>query len=167
MCRVTMIDGSREFVELVSEALEFYLGCTLTGFDTASVEFGQVVETHPPIMIVDLPVDAVDRLSAWQLIAMARSHPALQHVPIILTSGDLHGTRARLEELSKVANVRLLDKPFEYGELESLVTTLMAAQPLPPRVEIGRTVRPWRETPPAGMAAHSRRTDRRYQSKWT
>ena len=123
--RVTVINDSSDFVALMAEALRDH-ECEVTGFAAVQVEFDEVVESRPDLLVVDLILGSPEQqMGGWELILLARSHRDLKHVPIILCSADLQTLRDRKEELAGMAGVHVLEKPFDLDDLDRLVERLL------------------------------------------
>jgi CheY-like chemotaxis protein len=126
--RVTVVDDSTEFVELVREALEDELGCVVAAFTAPNTSADDIAATAPDLVIVDLRLDHREHHAAgWQLMLLMRAHEAVRDVPVVLCSADLAQLREREDELRSMVNVHVLKKPFSLGELYQLARSLLAA----------------------------------------
>lgn len=128
--RVTVINDSSDFVDVVREALQDR-NCDVTGFAAVNVSLEDVVESRPGLLIIDLILSMPEQvMSGWELMLLARSHDKLRHVPIILCSADTKALRDRKDELASLADVHALEKPFSLRELEELVDRLVSGNTL-------------------------------------
>jgi DNA-binding response OmpR family regulator len=119
-CRVTVINDSPDFVDAVRDALVDD-GCVVTRFHTIDVGIDDLVASRPEILIVDLIPDWQQSTSGWEVMLLARSHPDLHSVPIILCSADVVALREYKDELAAIAGVEVLAKPFSLEELEAAI----------------------------------------------
>jgi CheY-like chemotaxis protein len=77
-CRVTVINDSSEFVDVVREALGAD-GCVVTGFNANEVQLDAVVASRPELLIVDLLLGTQQETSGWELMLLARAPPTASH----------------------------------------------------------------------------------------
>lgn len=130
--RVTVVDDSTEFVDLLREALEPELECVVAGLTSGDITAEEMAATQPDLLIVDLRLDnARHDASGWELLLLARAHPALRSVPVLLCSADFRQLREREEALASMADVCVLAKPFSLDELYRLTRELLAAPGAP------------------------------------
>jgi DNA-binding response OmpR family regulator len=116
MTKVTLIEDSHEFAELLSDALELLVPdahCALTVYKGLT-PFEVLVSSQPDLIIIDPHVG--EGTEAWEAIGRAQAHPVLRDVPVIVctagssvTSHINDGNRWR---------VQILRKPFALEELE-------------------------------------------------
>lgn len=120
--RVTVLNSSQEFLELIDFLLEDegpYRVTTMTVRET-SVE--RLAATSPELVMVDVITD--DGL-ADQLVRDALEHPDLRGVPVVITSPQVPQVRDRLADVLNRPNVHHLPKPFTAPALEGLVQRLL------------------------------------------
>ena len=96
--------------------------------DTATIE--AIATTDPDLLVIDLRLGR-EAPSGWDILLMARAHGALREVPIILCSADIVELRSRKEEMSSIADVHILEKPFRIEQAEELVRRLLEREPPP------------------------------------
>lgn len=66
--------------------------------------------------------------TGWDILALARVDPALRAVPVIVCTADVIQTRERQEELTRLGNIRVLEKPFSSDEPDAIVRPLLDGQ---------------------------------------
>jgi DNA-binding response OmpR family regulator len=125
--RITAINDSTEFLELMHDFLGEDLGYQFTGLTAVDTTITQVLDTRPDLLMLDLVLeDKPQALSGWELLVLARGHRDLRHCPVIVVSGDVQGIlKTRADELASMANVHVMIKPFALDELEPLVRRLL------------------------------------------
>jgi CheY-like chemotaxis protein len=129
MARVTVINDSTEFLRLMRDLLAS-LGHQMTGFQAVDIAFNQVVASDPELLVVDLRLeDKRQEVSGWELIILAKAHPDLLNVPIILCTADLWELEKRSKDLEQIADVHVRTKPFDVDEMCSLIQRLLDEAP--------------------------------------
>jgi len=127
--RITVVNDNEMFLELMHDLLtqEGYDVRPVVG-DTATVE--GIAATQPDLLVIDLRLGR-DAPSGWDVLLMARAYGPLREIPIVLCSADIVELRARKEEMSAVADVHILEKPFRIEQAEELVRRLLERDPPP------------------------------------
>ena len=126
MARVTVINDSEEFLELMHDLLGT-LGHQMAGLKAVEASIEEVVETQPELLIVDLRLqDRPQEISGWELIVLARSHRHLVDVPLILCTADVWELKKRAADLEQIAGVHVRTKPFDVNEMCDLIDGLLA-----------------------------------------
>jgi CheY-like chemotaxis protein len=121
MARVTVINDSSEFIELMRDLLTG-LGHEITPFMAVEASIEEVVESKPQLLIVDLRLqDKPQEISGWELIVLARSHRYLTDVPIILCTADVWELNKRSKDLEEIAGVHVRTKPFDVDDMCDLI----------------------------------------------
>ena len=120
MARITVIDDSSEFLDLMRELIAV-LGHQMTGMAAVTSTIVEVVDTEPELLVVDLVLPHPQEVSGWDLMLMARRHPALRRVPIILCTADVWGVKERAADLRQFVDVHVITKPFELDEMSRLI----------------------------------------------
>lgn len=125
--RITVVNDNQQFLDLMHELLseEGYDVRVVRG-DTVSIE--AIEATRPELLVIDLRLGE-DAPSGWDVLLMARAHEPLRDVPVILCSADIVELRARTDEMSAIADVHILEKPFRIEEAEQLVRRLLERGP--------------------------------------
>jgi CheY-like chemotaxis protein len=127
VARITVVDDSVEFLELMREVLRDG-GHEVTALQGAEARVEDLAATAPELLIVDLAIDpdgygdVENAMDGWALITMARVHPRLASIPIILVTADIAFLRKRGEEITRVAAVHALEKPFSLDEIDELIS---------------------------------------------
>jgi CheY-like chemotaxis protein len=123
--RVTAVNDSRDFLDLVTEVLEAR-GCKVATYAAISVEFEEIIRSDPELLIVDLRLeDAESHMSGWEIITLTRADDRLRMIPLILCTADAQAVTDRREELATMAGVHVLTKPFKLVDFEALVEKLL------------------------------------------
>jgi DNA-binding response OmpR family regulator len=127
--RITVVNDNEQFLELMHDLLsqEGYAVEVVDG-DTATIE--EIAATEPDLLVIDLRLGSTAP-SGWDVLLMARAHEPLRTIPIILCSADVHELRTRADEMSAIADVHVLEKPFRIHEAEELVRRLLEREPPP------------------------------------
>lgn len=127
--RITVINDSPEFLEVISELLEA-VGYAVQAFDGSRLTMEQLVETRPDLIILDLRLHPGSaQLTGWDFLLLLRAHRELREIPIIVCSADLAQIREREPELRQIALTWVLPKPFDLDELEDLVSRALGGRP--------------------------------------
>jgi CheY-like chemotaxis protein len=126
MARITVINDSPEFLSLMNELIST-IGHEMTGFEAVSVSLDEVVASEPELIVLDLRLeDQAQEISGWELLALARAHPVLRSVPIILCTAATWEVERRADELAEVADVHVRTKPFAVEDMVALMRDLVA-----------------------------------------
>lgn len=125
MARVTVIDDSTEFLDLMRDLIE-EIGHEMVGFEAVTASFEQIVESEPDLLILDLRLqDTPQMISGWELLVLARSHKELVSTPVILCTADVMELKKRADDLEQIAGVHVRTKPFAIDEMSDLITELI------------------------------------------
>ena len=124
MARVTVINDQPEFLGVMREVLD-ELGHDAIAMEGSTVTIDQIADAGPELLIVDLRMQNEILNDGWGLIVAARAHPELQDVPIVISSGDHEFLTRRAEEISELADVHPLAKPFATRDVEELLDRLL------------------------------------------
>jgi CheY-like chemotaxis protein len=128
MARVTVINDSAEFLELMDDLLGS-LGHEMTGFVAVEASIHDVVASDPALLVVDLRLqDRPQEISGWEIIILARSHRYLMNVPIILCTADVWELKKRAADLEQIAGVHVRTKPFDVDEMCDLMARLLGEE---------------------------------------
>ena len=126
MARITVINDSSDFLELMRELID-ELGHDMTGLVAVKASIHEVVDTEPDLLVVDLVLaNTPQEVSGWELMLLARAHRALHKVPIIVCTADVWAIKQRATDLQMIADVHVMTKPFELGEMTQLIEDLLA-----------------------------------------
>lgn len=126
MARITVIDDSSDFLDLMRELID-ELGHDMTGMVAVTTTIHEVVDTQPDLLVVDLVLgDTSQEVSGWELMLLARAHRSLHDVPIILCTADVWAIKQRATDLQMIADVHPLTKPFALDDMWQLIEDLLA-----------------------------------------
>lgn len=124
MARVTIVNDQPEYLGVMREVLDA-LGHEATALAGATVSIEQIADTEPALLIVDLRMQNEVLNDGWGLIVAARMHPDLTDVPIIISTADHEFLHRRAAEISELADVHPLPKPFGMDDVEELIDRLL------------------------------------------
>ena len=132
MAHVTVVNDSREFLELMHDLISD-LGHEMVGFKAEATSIDELVETEPNLLIVDLRLEDTPQLiSGWELLVLARSHRKLVATPVILCTADAWELKKRAADLEQIAGVHIRVKPFDLNDMADLIRQLLDANPPSP-----------------------------------
>jgi DNA-binding response OmpR family regulator len=120
--RITVVNDNPDFLELMSAILDDDAGYEVALFDGEKVSIEDIAASDPTLLIVDLVLGAV---SGWEIVTLSRAHAALAEVPILVCSADVSALRERADELARIGNVHVLEKPFSIDEITEVVERLV------------------------------------------
>jgi CheY-like chemotaxis protein len=123
MARITVVNDSPEFLEIMEELVAVQGGHEFIGFDGAESSYAEISATKPDVLIIDLRL-AMDGLSGWDVLALARADDSLRDVPVIVVSADIDQVRRRALEFERVGNIHVRTKPFDSNEMIELIDRL-------------------------------------------
>lgn len=123
MARVTVVNDYQEFLDVMRDLLAERGGHEFVGFDADVTTFEQIVRTDPEVLIIDLRL-AMDGLSGWDVLTLARADDRLRNVPIIVCSADIAQVRQRAAEFREIGNIHVREKPFDADEMLDLIESL-------------------------------------------
>jgi CheY-like chemotaxis protein len=121
-----VVNDNADFLELMSAILDEDAGYDVSLFDGQETSVGQLADSEPDLVIVDL---LLGKVSGWELVTLSRAEPRLAEIPIIVCSADVTSLRAREPELAAVANLHVLEKPFSIDKLTELVERVVGRHP--------------------------------------
>ena len=121
--RITVIDDSPEFLELIGDVLG-------RGHDVAALEtvrsIAEVAASDPDLILIDLLSGGpAGGLTGWEILALARSHPTLRDVPAVVCSADVHSLRDDRIRLVSYGDVQLIAKPFDLRAFEQTINRML------------------------------------------
>jgi DNA-binding response OmpR family regulator len=122
--RVVVVNDSEDFLDAITDALT-EAGYDVSGHHGDQLSADDVARLEPDLIILDLVLkrrNLNDELAnGWDFLLLARAHPRLASVPVIVCSADAGQLRRREEELRAVARTHVLVKPFALDDLERVV----------------------------------------------
>ena len=120
MARITVVNDYPEFLETMYAILDGAHGHAVAGFNGDETTVEQLADSNPELMIVDLRLAGED-MKGWDILTLARSHPALREIPLIVCSADVRTLRERADEFKRFGNILTLEKPFDVDDVIRLV----------------------------------------------
>jgi len=120
--RISVVNDNPDFLELMSAILDDDAGYDVTLFDGEQTSIAELVASDPDLVIVDLVLGGA---SGWEIVTLTRAEPKLADLPIIICSADVTALRERTDELERIGNVHILEKPFSLDEITDVVERLI------------------------------------------
>ena len=125
MARVTVVNDSPEFLELIEDILEDErYPVTLVDGDLPE-PLERIRESRPELLMIDLRLGS-DKLHGWDIAQQVRHDPELARVPILLCSADVAALTEVEDQLDDTRRTAMLTKPFRIEELIETVERLLA-----------------------------------------
>lgn len=117
--RITVVDDSPEFLELIRDVLEAEHEVVTYNVVRSVAE---IAASAPDLLLIDLHSGGpAGGLTGWEILALARSHPTLRDVPAIVCSADLAALREDRVRLLAHGDVQLIAKPFDIHAFEQTI----------------------------------------------
>lgn len=129
MARITVVNDYPAFLEMM-DAMLGSAGHDVTVLDGQEVSIDDVRNSRPDILIIDVAVKD-GGTTGWDVLALARTDAALRSIPVIVCTADVIQTRERRDELDRLGNIRVLEKPFSAKELDALLGPMLAERDRP------------------------------------
>ncbi|HSI98990.1 MAG TPA: response regulator [Patescibacteria group bacterium] len=120
--RISVVNDNPDFLELMSAILDDDAGYDVTLFDGEKTSIAELVASEPDLVIVDLVLGGA---SGWEIVTLSRAEPRLADLPILICSADVTALRERADELERIGNVHILEKPFSLDEITDIVERLI------------------------------------------
>ncbi len=117
MTKILVVEDDRDIRDLLVDTL-LDMGFDVVAAVDGGDGFDKVITQRPDIILLDLMMPVMDGL---QMLDKLKAGPGTQSIPVIMVSAKGQG-----EDVTKALNVGALGyviKPWEHGELESLVTS--------------------------------------------
>jgi DNA-binding response OmpR family regulator len=121
--RISVINDNPDFLELMSAILDEDAGYDVTLFDGEKTTIAEIAASDPQLIIVDLILGGA---SGWELVTLSRADERLAGKPILVCSADVAALRERSEELERIGNVHILEKPFSIDQITEVVDRLVS-----------------------------------------
>lgn len=99
---MTVVDDYQEFLDVMRDLLAECGGHEFIGFHGDKTTLEQIVQTNPEVLIIDLRL-ALDGLTGWDVLTLARADDRMRAVPVIVCSADVAQVRQRAVESRKSA----------------------------------------------------------------
>jgi DNA-binding response OmpR family regulator len=91
-------------------------------FDGEKTSVAEIAAADPDLVIVDLLLGGA---SGWDIVALTRADERLADRPILVCSADVSALRDKTDELARIGNVHVLEKPFSIDQITELVERLI------------------------------------------
>jgi DNA-binding response OmpR family regulator len=121
--RISVVNDNPDFLELMAAILDEDAGYEVALHHGDMMPLSELKAARPDLIVMDL---LLGQTSGWELIALARADDALRDVPVVVCSADIAQLRERSTELSKIAGLHVLQKPFSVDELTGLVERVLS-----------------------------------------
>jgi DNA-binding response OmpR family regulator len=121
--RISVVNDNPDFLELMAAILDEDAGYEVSLHHGEEMPLAELRAAHPDLIVMDL---LLGQTSGWELIALARTDDALRDVPVVVCSADIAQLRDRSTELSQIAGLHILQKPFSVDELTELVERVLS-----------------------------------------
>jgi CheY-like chemotaxis protein len=129
MARITVVNDYPAFLEMM-DAMLGSAGHDVTVLDGQEVSIDDVRNSRPDVLIIDVAVKDGGS-TGWDVLALARTDPVLRSVPVIVCTADVIQTSERRDELERLGNIRVLEKPFTANELDALLGPMLSERGRP------------------------------------
>jgi DNA-binding response OmpR family regulator len=124
LTRIAVIEDDFELSRLMRDVLR-ESGHEVVSFMQPSGDTVQHLEEYKPdLVVLDLRLNS--SVTGWDVISAMREDPTVRSVPIVVVSGAEREVEANAEWL-RSHDVRVLLKPFDIADLESMVGSLLPA----------------------------------------
>jgi CheY-like chemotaxis protein len=120
--RISVVNDNPDFLSLMSAILDEESGYAVTLFDGETTSVAEIAEADPDLVIVDLLLGGA---SGWDIVALTRADERLADRPILVCSADVSALREKTDELARIGNVHVLEKPFSIDQITDLVERLI------------------------------------------
>jgi CheY-like chemotaxis protein len=120
--RISVVNDNPDFLELMSAILDEESGYAVTLFDGEKTSVAEIAAADPDLVIVDLLLGGA---SGWDIVALTRADERLADRPILVCSADVSALRDKTDELARIGNVHVLEKPFSIDQITELVERLI------------------------------------------
>ena len=117
---MTVVDDYQEFLDVMRDLLAERGGHEFIGFHGDKTTLEQIVQTNPEVLIIDLRL-ALDGLTGWDVLTLARADDPMRAVPVIVCSADVAQVRQRAVEFKEIGNTHVREKPFDADEMLDLI----------------------------------------------
>jgi CheY-like chemotaxis protein len=120
--RISVVNDNPDFLELMSAILDEDAGYEVTLFDGEDTTIDELAASDPDLLIIDLVMGGA---SGWEIVALSRADGRLADRPILVCSADIASLREKAEELARIGDVHVLEKPFSVDEITEVVAGLV------------------------------------------
>jgi DNA-binding response OmpR family regulator len=88
-----------------------------------------IVERQPDAVLLDTWLEHQE--SGWILLQTLRLDEQTMHIPILLCTSDPDGVKARIEQIEKLGQIRVLNKPFDPATMLREMKEMLASEKAP------------------------------------
>jgi DNA-binding response OmpR family regulator len=120
--RISVVNDNPDFLDLMSAILNEDAGYDVTLFDGEETSIDELAASDPDLLIVDLVLGGA---SGWEIVALSRADVRLAGRPILVCSADVTSLREKTDELERIGDVHVLEKPFSVDEITAVVARLV------------------------------------------
>ncbi len=126
--RISVVNDNPDFLDLMSAILDEDAGYDVSLFDGEETSIDEIAASDPDLIIVDLVLGGA---SGWEIVALSRADERLAGLPILVCSADVTNLREKTEELQRIGDVHVLEKPFSVDQITAVVAGLVGhAEPV-------------------------------------
>ena len=125
MARVTIVNDSPEFLDLVRDILEGDRYETVTIDGDRPDTLALIRASRPHLLMIDIRLGVAGD-HGWQIAQEVRRDPGLEKLPVLLCSADPSALAGIEAALGATRTVRTLAKPFSIDRLTDAVDELLA-----------------------------------------
>lgn len=125
MARVTVVNDTPEFLDLVHDILEGdqYETTMIDGDHPDAVDL--IRSSRPDLLMIDVRL-GVEGDHGWEIAQEVRKEPQLRELPVLLCSADVLALQELESGLAETRRVATLAKPFTIDLLVSTIDELLA-----------------------------------------
>jgi CheY-like chemotaxis protein len=125
MARVTVVNDTPEFLELVHDILEGdRYDTTLIDGDVPDV-MDRIRASRPDLLMIDVRLEVAGD-HGWEIAQDIRREPQFKDLPVLLCSADTLALDGLEADLATTRSVATLAKPFTIEELVTMIEALLA-----------------------------------------
>ena len=124
MARVTVVNDTPDFLELVGDILEGdrYETTLIDGDRDDALQL--IKASRPDLLMIDLRL-GTEGLSGWEIAQQVRRGAEFAGLPILICSADIQAMGQLEVDLADDRRVATLRKPFEIDELTETIDRLL------------------------------------------
>ena len=126
--RIAVINDNPDFLGLLEEALEDHGPYDVSTFRDVETSIDELRRARPDLLIIDVLTDQLP--TGWEIAVVAGADQVLGPIPILVCSPMVKQLEHRIAELRRIANVRVLAKPFTLRELREAVAAAIGRPPV-------------------------------------
>ena len=124
MARITVVNDSPDFLEVMDEILEDDRYATTTIDGDLADPVDAIVSSRPDLLIIDVRL-GVEGDHGWEIAKEVRARPEIARLPVLLCCADPFAVAELSDELEAERDVETLPKPFSLQQLTDAVERLL------------------------------------------